>query len=165
MLLLGVQWSSTVSHVLWDIQLLTIEFTKNQQCNKLYHNSPVKPFNHEVSLHRLDKELSNSHLGLFLYSMEDPNGDISDLVPFQLQDLQLLIVNFEDLFGLPSQVPHSRMHDHYIPLEPGAKLPNIQPYHYGPFCKRMKSRRPSKNFLLQGSFNQVTSPFHFMSFW
>lgn len=39
---LGMQWLSTVNHVLWDFQLLIMEFTNNHHTYKLFHNFSTK---------------------------------------------------------------------------------------------------------------------------
>lgn len=67
---LGVHWLSTVSPVLWDFQLLTMEFTKDHYTYKLTHQFSNVSGIQKVSLNQLDKELVNSNLALFLYSME-----------------------------------------------------------------------------------------------
>lgn len=67
-MVLGVYWLSTVCPVLWDFQLLTMEFTRNNHKYKLFHKPPTAPLIQDVSLQHLEKELHNSSLGLFLYS-------------------------------------------------------------------------------------------------
>ncbi|CAN6701100.1 unnamed protein product [Malus baccata var. baccata] len=89
----------------------------------------------EASLQHLDKEFSNSHLGLFLYSMEGQALHYSTLSPQQSHELNELLEAFEDIFVLPSKLPPSRGHDHHIRLVLGAKPLNLRPYHYGPMQK------------------------------
>lgn len=103
--ILGVQWLSIVSPVLWDFQLLTVEFTKDHHTYKLSHHYSNASRIQEVSLHQLDKELVNSNLGLFLYSMEDEKLDSCDLNLVQLQELQQLLSRFEAIFALPTKLP------------------------------------------------------------
>lgn len=59
-----------MSPVLWDFQLLTMEFSKGAQKFKLFHNPPTVPFIQELPLHNVDKELNSSNLGLCLYSLD-----------------------------------------------------------------------------------------------
>lgn len=99
---LGVHWLSTVSIVLLDFQLFTMQFTKNQKKYKLSHNPFAEPFIQVVSLHHIDKELLNTYLGLFLYSIKDQKVQPNALTPIQLQDLQDLTEAFDELFVLPS---------------------------------------------------------------
>lgn len=74
-------------------------------------------------------------MGFFLYSLETQGVPVSDVTPKQLQELQSLLGEFNELFVIPPHPPPSRIHDHHIPLLPGAKPPNIKPYHYGPLQK------------------------------
>lgn len=105
----------------------------NQEKYKLYHNPPIEPLIQKVPLQHLDKEIYNSNLGLFLYSMEDKRIEACDLAANQLQELQHLLGDFKKIFVVPSQLPPSRVHDHNITLVIGAK-PH-KPYHYGPLQK------------------------------
>ena len=132
---LGVQWFSSVSPVMWDFQLLTMEFSKGDQKFKLIYSSPQVPLIQELSLRHLDKELHSSNLGICLYSLENNKLEASDLYSHQLQELQGLLGEFEDIFVIPTKMPPSRSHDHSIALVPRAKPPNLRPYHYGPMQK------------------------------
>ncbi|KAM0996963.1 hypothetical protein ACFX2I_006844 [Malus domestica] len=102
---LGVQWLSSVSPVLWDFQLLTMEFTKNHHTYKLSHHSSSASGIQEVSLHQLQKKLTNSNLGLFLYSLENEKLDSCELSSVQLQELQHLLNEFEAIFAVPTKLP------------------------------------------------------------
>ncbi|XP_070660499.1 uncharacterized protein [Malus domestica] len=157
---LRVQWLSSVSPVLWDFQLLTMEFYANAQHYKLTHNPPTAPLIQEVSLQHLDKEFSNSHLGLFLYSMEGQSLHYSTLSPQQSHELNELLGAFEDIFVLPSKLPPSRGHDHHIPLVLGAKPLNLRPYHYGPMQKT-KIEQTVQELLNSRFIRPSHSPFSF----
>ncbi|KAM1265584.1 hypothetical protein ACFX2J_035253 [Malus domestica] len=130
-IVLGVQWLSSVSPVLWDFQLLTMEFAKNGSQYKLIHSDTHAPLIQEVTLQQLDKEIFNSNLGLFLYSIEDKMVEAYDLNPLQLKQLQEVLGQFDTIFVLLIELPPSRVHNHQIPFIPGSKPPNIRPYHYG----------------------------------
>ncbi|KAM2245762.1 hypothetical protein ACFXTI_006667 [Malus domestica] len=121
----GGKWLSSVSPVLWDFQLLTMEFTKNHHPYKLSHHSSSASGIQEVSLHQLQKKLTNSNLGLFLYSLENEKLDSYELSSVQLQELQHLLNEFEAIFAVPTKLPPQRDHDHHIPLMHGAKPPSI----------------------------------------
>lgn len=121
-----------MSHVLWDFQLLTMKFSKDPHHYKLTHNLSIAPFIQEVSLQHLDKKVFNSHLGLFLYSMEGQSLHSSTLSSRHSYKLNEPLGAFEEIFVLPFRLPPSRGQDHYIPLVPGAKPPNLRPYHHGP---------------------------------
>ncbi|XP_050133112.1 uncharacterized protein LOC126609161 [Malus sylvestris] len=157
---LGVQWLSTVSPVLWDFQLLTMEFTKDHHTYKLSHQNSTTSGIQEVSLHQLDKELANSNLGFFLYSMETEKLESCELNSVQLQELQQLLNAFESIFALPTTLPPQRDHDHHIPLVQGAKPPSIRPYHYGPLQKT-EIEKAVQELLEAGFIRRSHSPFSF----
>ncbi|CAN6547867.1 unnamed protein product [Malus baccata var. baccata] len=132
---LGVQWLSTVSPVLWDFQLLTMEFIKDHHTYKLSHQISNASGIQEVSLNQMDKELANSNLGLFLYSMEKEKLESCEL--------------------------NSQDHDHHIPLVQGAKPPSIRPYHYGSLQKN-EIEKAVQELLEAGFIRQSHSPFSFL---
>ncbi|KAM1132447.1 hypothetical protein FF1_046837 [Malus domestica] len=161
-LVLGVQWLSSISPVLWDFHHLTMAFTKDNQHYQLFHSAAPPSLIQEVSLQHLEKEVANSNLGLLLYSMETRPVLVRDCELSSAQSTQLhaLLADFESLFVLPSQLPPSRSHDHHIPLLPGAKPPNIRPYHYGPLAKD-EIERAVKDLLDAGFIRPSHSPFSF----
>ncbi|KAB2608149.1 hypothetical protein D8674_011317 [Pyrus ussuriensis x Pyrus communis] len=157
---LGVQWLSSVSPVLWDFQLLTMEFSKGAQKFKLFHSPSTVPFIQELPLHNVDKELNSSNLGLCLYSLDTTPLGSSNLSSSQLQELQALLGEFEAIFELPTKLPPSRSLDHSIPLVPGAKPPNLRPYHYGPLQKT-EIEKAVQELLEAGFIRASHSPFSF----
>ncbi|KAB2599988.1 hypothetical protein D8674_010259 [Pyrus ussuriensis x Pyrus communis] len=110
-LVLGAQWLSTVSPILCDFQLLTMEFQQ------------------------LNKEFYDSNLGVLLYSLESTPKDTSTLSVQQMEELQAVLMRFDAVFQIPSQLPPHKAHDHKIPLLQGSKPQSIRPYHYGPAQK------------------------------
>ena len=87
-----------MSPVLWDFQLLTMEFSNGDQKFTLVHSSPPDPFIQELSLQHIDKELNSSNLGLCLYSLENNKMETSNLNSQQLQELQELLGEFTEIF-------------------------------------------------------------------
>ncbi|KAM1176022.1 hypothetical protein ACFX19_028952 [Malus domestica] len=137
-----------------------MEFSKGDKKFGLIHSPPQAPFIQELSLQHIDKELHSSNLGICLYSLENNKLEVSDLNSHQLQELQGLLGEFDDIFVVPTKLPPSRLHDHSIALAPGAKPPNLRPYHYGPIQKT-KIEKAVKE-LLDVEFIRVShSPFSF----
>lgn len=56
-----------------------MEFVKDNQQFKLRHSPTTVPLIQEISLQHFDKDIYNSNLGLFLYSMEGEKIEASDL--------------------------------------------------------------------------------------
>lgn len=67
---------------------------------------------------------------------------------------------FEKVFAVPTTLPPPRDHDHKIPLIPGAKPPNIRPYHYGPIQKS-EIEKAVQEVLDAGFIRPSHSPFSF----
>ena len=86
--ILGVQWLSSISHILWDFQLMTLAFSKGNTQYTLFHKQGVQPLIQETSLQQLDKDILNSHLVLFLYSMDHSKLEACDLNADQLAKVQ-----------------------------------------------------------------------------
>lgn len=99
-------------------------------------------------------------MALFLYSIESHKLEDSNLNPLQLQELQALLQRFELVFTLPTTLPPYRLHDHQITLVPGAKPPNIRPYHYGPLQKN-EIEKAVKELLDSGFIRPSHNPFSF----
>lgn len=117
--------------VLWDFQLMTLAFSKGNTQYKFFHNLGVQPLIQVSSMQHLDRDILNSHLGVFLYSMEHSKLEVCDLNSDQLAELQELLGQFAQIFTLPTKLPPTRSHNHQIPILPGSKPTNIRPHHYG----------------------------------
>lgn len=63
---LGVQWLSSISPVLWDFQLFTMEFEVNGKKYRLEHNALPHLSIQEISLQQLDKGFYNLNMGILL---------------------------------------------------------------------------------------------------
>ncbi|CAN6581753.1 unnamed protein product [Malus baccata var. baccata] len=155
---LGVQWLSSISLVLWDFQLMTLAFFKGNTQYILFHKQIVQPLIQETSLQQLDRNILNSHLGLFLYSMKHSKLDACDLNADQLVELHDLLGQFVEIFTLPTKLPPTRSHNHQIPILPGSKPTNIRPYHYGPLQKT-KIEKSVHELLDLGFIRPSHSPF------
>ncbi|KAM2757400.1 hypothetical protein PS2_019155 [Malus domestica] len=118
------------------------------------------PFIQELSLQHIDKELHNSNLGICLYSLENTKLEASDLNFHQLQELQGLLGEFDNIFVVPTKLPPLRSHDHSIALAPGAKPPNLRPYHYG-LIQKTKIEKAVKELLDVGFIRASHNPFSF----
>lgn len=119
---LGVDWLSTISPILWDFGLLTMDFIVNDHHYTLSHsNTQPLPALQAVSLPNVEKEFSNSTLGLVLYSLEGSTMETSELTHSQLHDLQQLSHDYEPLFEVLTSLPPIRVHDHQIP---SCQVPN-----------------------------------------
>ncbi|XP_068304445.1 uncharacterized protein [Pyrus communis] len=119
---LVVQWHSSVGPVLWDFQLLTMEFHVGTNSYKLYHSAPPYPLVDDMVVQNLEKELSGSNLGVLLYSVDKVYlPDNTTLTTSQQEELQAILDEFEAVFLIHTHMPPAREHDHRIPLIAGAR--------------------------------------------
>ncbi|CAN6680565.1 unnamed protein product [Malus baccata var. baccata] len=146
--------------VLWDFQLLTMEFTKDHHRYILSPTVTPSQCIHKISLQNLEKAIGSSNLGLFLYSIEGKKLESFDLNEDHLQELQAVLKQFTDIFQVLTKLPPSREHDHHIPLVQGATPPNIRPYHYGPLQKT-EIEKAVQELLIAGFIRPSHSPFSF----
>jgi hypothetical protein len=51
------------------------------------------------------------------------------------EPIEHLILQYKDIFQIPTTLPPHRIHDHPIPLLPGSIPVNSKPYHYSPHHK------------------------------
>ena len=79
----------------------------------------------------MDNDISISHLGLLLYSMEHKKMEACELTVVQLKQLQNLLDGFDSIFAIPIELPPPRAHGHQMQLIASFRIPNIRQYHYG----------------------------------
>lgn len=65
---------------------------------KLTHSSPPQLAVHEMALQQLDKELSQSKVGVLLYSLESNEKGTDTLSSQQVDELQAVLQQFDTLF-------------------------------------------------------------------
>jgi len=76
----------------------------------------------------------------------------------QLDLLNVLLVEYEDLFKEPKTLPPTRTHDHSIILKPQLESCNAQAYRY-PLAQKTKIERMVKEMLQHSLIQPSHSPF------
>ncbi|XP_019200240.1 PREDICTED: uncharacterized protein LOC109193863 [Ipomoea nil] len=79
-------------------------------------------------------------------------------VQTEYQELSELIQEFQDLFKEAETLPPRRLHDHAIPLMPGAQAVNIKPYRYS-FDQKNVIEEMVGDMLKSGVITESVSPF------
>ncbi|GJT57984.1 RNA-directed DNA polymerase like protein [Tanacetum coccineum] len=72
--------------------------------------------------------------------------------------IQAVLENYEDVFGIPVELPQQRTHDHKIPLVEGTLPVNIRPYRHPP-TQKDAIEAMVKELLEAGVINKNHSPF------
>jgi ribulose bisphosphate carboxylase small subunit len=74
------------------------------------------------------------------------------------ESIQHTILTYKDVFQDPKALPPHRIHDHAIPLIPGAIPINSRPYHYSPHHKT-EIEKQVQELLDKGFIVHSSSPF------
>lgn len=90
-----------------------------------------------------------------VYALEDVSEDTQPIFP---DYIQAIMEEFATVFAEPSGIPPSQHCDHAIPLIPGARPVNVQPYRYPPALKDEIEKQVAA-MLDQGVIQHSNSPF------
>ena len=76
----------------------------------------------------------------------------------EARELNELLVQFEDIFEGPSELPPHRSYDHQIILKEGTVPMNVKPYRY-PVFQKNEIEKLIQEMLQSGVIRHSTSPF------
>ncbi|KAI4328654.1 hypothetical protein L6164_020990 [Bauhinia variegata] len=164
--ILGMNWLKSLKRVQYDYKELTMQFQ--------YKGVVVclQTFNPFISLCEDDQPTSKV-LGIitaFVICFQDSLTDItlnainlvpsteSALEPSQQQQLQQLLLDFQQLFDEPTMLPPHKPHDHQIVLKEGSTPVKSAPYKYAPFQKEIIEKMV-EDMLQTGFVKPSHSPF------
>ncbi|XP_026383353.1 uncharacterized protein LOC113278833 [Papaver somniferum] len=119
---LGIQWLHTLGPIIWDFNKLSMKFKFLNDDIVLYgDNSSSVLIMDACPMQRL---LHKENCGIFmqLSSLNNSVSHAQDLPP----EILKLLSDYADLFKIPATLPHTRIHDHRIPLLPGSTPVNLQ---------------------------------------
>lgn len=153
--ILGYEWLMEHSPMECDWIDKVLQFKDAGQWVKLYgdgagNNSSIQ----NVSVLQVQKWLKGHEVWVMVL-LEEVKEDNSTV---QHEDIQALLMEFADLFSIPTQLPPVREFDHHIPLLPGAVPVNSKPYRYSPFHKDEIERQVAA-LLKAGLITPSASPF------
>lgn len=137
--ILGIQWLITVSPVWWDYINMKMKFQMNgRQCTlRGASNSSCKVVKGSSLTKACQQGAQLTLLQVIDPSDTDPDATVCHISPQGDNDrandvnLQQLLVEFSDLFQVPSELPPFRQgFDHHIPIVPDTSPINQRPYKY-----------------------------------
>ncbi|XP_035545954.1 uncharacterized protein LOC118348438 [Juglans regia] len=150
---LGIQWLSTLSPILWDFVNMSMQF----QCN-----------GQEISLKGLTVPQSNliddeesfetfgcGSKGIFLQIVACSSIELPSLQNVQVQQL---LQQYKEVFNEPTGLPPNRSHDHKINLKQDISAISVRPYRY-PFYQKAEIEKIVKEHLNSGVIRPSQSPF------
>ena len=150
--ILSTQWLSTLGEIQWNFRLLTMGFCYED---------------HKVLLQGLTPSLGSSIVdckqffkasvkkGLLLQITSVEAVVLEDRLP---AEVDLLLQEFEHVFGTPTGLPPLRGHEHPIVLKEGAQPVCQRPYRY-PFYQKNEIEKIVQELLSVGSIRNSSSPF------
>ncbi|KAK8957341.1 hypothetical protein KSP39_PZI000693 [Platanthera zijinensis] len=149
-MVLGVQWLRQLKRVTTDWEKMTLEFSYlgTEHCLQGIRTSPLK----EISLRSLQRIEEEGSVMAMVLGIETIR---SVPEPEQLQDL---LVQFDDIFQEPRSLPPARFRDHQIQLKAGVDPTNIRPYRY-PHIQKTEIERSIREMLAAGIIRPSTSAF------
>lgn len=167
-IVLGVHWLAELGPIVFDYQHLWMEFQSGDTTIRLHglHQPSIQdttPTSLRRNIHStttqqfLHLSVSFADMGPDQSSPTQPH--IQPTAPSQFTDqLQQLLLRYNDIFSLPTGLPPERTFDHKIPLLPGAPPVNVRPYKY-PHFQKAEIERLVGEMLREGIIRPSTSPF------
>lgn len=139
-MVLGVQWLATLGDIVWNFSSLRMQFTYEGRPVALRGTtkSPMQWFSGKQLSKHVDKKpasLATMSMCVPAASVMTMQANKSVLSEEEQQVLDDLLVEYEDVFSVPTLLPPKRQCDHKIPLMEGATPVNIRPYRHPPSQK------------------------------
>uniref|UniRef100_A0A8R7V8C2 Reverse transcriptase domain-containing protein n=1 Tax=Triticum urartu TaxID=4572 RepID=A0A8R7V8C2_TRIUA len=157
---LGVDWLAQHSPMKCDWQQKTVQFEREGQTVHLTGVQSDEP----PTLTALDAATlwqmhdANEIWGAALLEIQvNPASDSDGRQPPPMV-IQKVLMEFNDVFAEPTELPPHRQYDHAITLEPGATPINCRPYRYSPLQKD-EIERQVKEMLRTGVITHSMSPY------
>ncbi|XP_061362213.1 uncharacterized protein LOC133305961 [Gastrolobium bilobum] len=158
-IILGMPWLERLGKVTHDYISKSMEFWWEENSIVLQGHNPT-----DVSA-KLNTILSQEWAGCHALQTESDSSIQVTILPELLKmqsDLHPLLwpilLNFQQVFALPSGLPPFRGLDHSIHLEPGTKPVNVKPYRYG-HGQKSEIEKQVFELLASGFIQHSHSPF------
>ncbi|XP_071905622.1 uncharacterized protein [Coffea arabica] len=147
-LVLGVQWLSTLGDIKWNFGELKMEFLSGKRRVVLRGKEQhaiqlVKRRTMQRILHK-PEQIASAQLCFLVPVQSTTDGPAASLCQVtsstpdsEANELNEVLMEFEDVFKEPSELPPHRDHDHQILLKEETTPVNVRPYRY-PVFKKMR---------------------------
>ncbi|XP_071712436.1 uncharacterized protein [Rutidosis leptorrhynchoides] len=139
-MVLGIQWLKTLGDIKWNFDELTMSF--KYKGSKVELRGTRKSKLQWMEAKRIPNEaqcaqaqLSSMILCVYpvtIYHMNQAVAVKELPLPSVIEEV---LVNYEDVFAMPTKLPPQRKKDHRIPLKEGTQPINIRPYRHPPTQK------------------------------
>ena len=159
-LILGAKWLSTLGWHLANYNNLQLRFCHNGKLITLQGESTPLPT--VAQFHHI-RRLYNTHAIDEIYTLEVSHVPVwvqtaLDLPEQMEPELVLLLHTYKGVFDQPTGLPHTRAHDHAIPILEGTGPVKVKPYRY-PHSQKNQIEVMVQQMLDEGIIQPSKSPF------
>ena len=148
-MILGVEWLESLGEIRADWKKKTMSFELGGKTINL-RGYQINENNLTMALQEMLLEREATQEGLTEYQ--------SDLESLQREELQKLLLKYQEVFQEPQGLPPKRNIEHSIELKPGAEPINVRPYKYA-YHHKDEIERQVQELLLTGAIKESVSPF------
>ncbi|KAF5472135.1 hypothetical protein F2P56_008875 [Juglans regia] len=141
---LGIQWLSTLSPILWDFVNLSMQFQCNGQDISL--KGLTVPQSNLIDNEESFGTFGCASKGIFLQIVACSSIELASLQNVQVQHL---LQQYKEVFNEPTGLPPNRSHDHKINLKQDIYAISVRPYRY-PFYQKAEIEKIVKELLNSG---------------
>ena len=125
---LGMCWLRSLGSIMWNFTSMEMTFAKAGKPTSLKANDALE--GELVDSQEALKKFWATHMAFICLAQPlTSKGELKleEQVPSKMNDL---LKSFQDVFGEPKGLPHSRSQDHHIPLVKGQGPISVRPYRY-----------------------------------
>ncbi|GJZ09113.1 reverse transcriptase [Tanacetum coccineum] len=139
-MVLGIQWLATLGDIKCNFKELRMELKyegKKVQLRGTHKSNLVWLNDKKSEKNAIQVVQGEFHsMALSVYPMNAISCSNLEGMPMKVDEkIKAALRNYEDVFGIPVELPPQRSHDHRIPLVEGALPVNIRPYRHPPTQK------------------------------
>ncbi|XP_077232632.1 uncharacterized protein LOC143869985 [Tasmannia lanceolata] len=151
-LVLGAQWLRTLGDITWNFSKLIMQFSLNGK--RVIIKGKGGGSVTTISNHRMEKLVQKEH-EVFLVQLRRLE---SFETATEAEEMEVLLLEFAELFEEPKGLPPKRSHDHRIPVLPGSSPANVRPYRY-PYIQKVEIEKVVREMLALGIIRSSVSPY------
>ncbi|GJX36874.1 reverse transcriptase [Tanacetum coccineum] len=127
-MVLGIQWLATLGDMQCNFKKLIMKF--NHKRRQIVLRGMSKPYVHWMQGNEgmlKQAELSSMDFCVYLVQLCQMKS-----VRIVSAEVEQVLIQFDEVFEIPNDLPPQRSHDHQIPLMPNTPPINVRPYMYPP---------------------------------
>lgn len=152
-LVLGTAWLKSLGDVLCNWEKQTMKYWKRDVVHQL--QGVISNDVEMITFKQMTSLLTKEREGILIEIQQVNEVKLPTDIHPQIKEL---LAQFADIFDTPTTLPPPRLHDHKIPLMPGAAPVNNRPYRY-PYFQKSEIEKIVTEQLAAGIIQPSVSPF------